>query len=98
MLISFPQLALYLSVKKAGGQLLGRGYRWDFWVPGGKGRCKEGEGLFCHALEENRHSNHIRYQGQLGPVASATGRWSKMFGREQTTKIRADGETKIINW
>jgi len=36
-------LVLYLSVKEAMGQLLGRRYRLDFWVPGGKGRHKEGE-------------------------------------------------------
>jgi hypothetical protein len=34
-----------LSVKKAKGQLLGRRYRWDFWVPGEKGRCKEGKNV-----------------------------------------------------
>jgi hypothetical protein len=36
-------LVLDPSVKKAGGQLLGRRYRWDFWVPGGNSRHKEGE-------------------------------------------------------
>jgi hypothetical protein len=35
-----------LSIKKARAQLLGRRYKWDFQVPGGKGRHKEGEGLF----------------------------------------------------
>ena len=38
-----PQLVLDLSVKKALGQLLGGRYRQDFWVPGGRGRHKEGE-------------------------------------------------------
>ena len=54
-----PQLALDLSIKKARGQLLSRGYKWDFWVPGGKGRGKEGEGSFCYALEEEEWSNPV---------------------------------------
>jgi hypothetical protein len=45
-------------------------------------RCKEGGGgAFCHALEEEGHSNHVRSQGELGCVASTTGRWPRMLGR-----------------
>ena len=36
---------------------------------------------FCHALEEEEHSNHVRSLEELRPVASATGRWPRMFGR-----------------
>ena len=32
-----------------------------------------GKDLFCHALEEEECSNHVRSQGELGPVVSATG-------------------------
>lgn len=58
-------------------------------------------GFFCHALEEEGHSKHVRPWGKLGPVASVTGRWPKMFGRgylEQATKLRAEGNMEIINW
>ena len=48
--VLFSQLVLDLSVKKAKGQLLGGRYRWDFQVPGGKGRCQEGEGDYFSAL------------------------------------------------
>jgi hypothetical protein len=57
-------MVLDLSVKTIRDQLLGGRYRWDFQVPGGKGRCKEGEKFFCHALEEEEHSNYVRFQGQ----------------------------------
>jgi hypothetical protein len=67
LLTSSPQLALDVSIKKAGGQLLCGGYRWDLWVPGGKGRWKEGERLFCHAVEGKGHdNNHGRLQGSSG--------------------------------
>lgn len=35
------QLVLDLSIKNTGDQLLGRRYRWDFWVQGKKdtGKC-----------------------------------------------------------
>lgn len=54
-------------------------YRWDLWVPGGKGRSREGKGLFCHSLEEGEYNNHVRPTvagsgvGELGPKASAMG-------------------------
>jgi hypothetical protein len=77
-------LVLDLSVKKAEGQLLGKRCGQDSQVPGGKVRCKEGErGVFCHALEGEEHSNHVRSLGELKPVATTTGRWSKMFDRGQ---------------
>ena len=41
----FPNWFLIWSIKKARSQLLGRRYRWDFWVPGEKGRCKEGKNV-----------------------------------------------------
>jgi hypothetical protein len=74
-------LVLDLSVKKAGGQLLDKKFRRNFWVSGGKGRLKDGEGSFCHVLVEEEASSHVRFQEELGPVASTTGGWSGMFGR-----------------
>ena len=79
--------------------MLGRRDRWDFRVPGGKGTCR-GENTFCHALEEECR-NHVKSQGELGPVLEATGRWPRMFGRALVglgPKLRAHGETEIINW
>jgi hypothetical protein len=49
-----PQLVLDLKVKKAMGQLLGGRYRWDFWVPGGKGVLKGGEGRFFAMLRREK--------------------------------------------
>jgi hypothetical protein len=43
-------LVLDLSVKKAGGQLVVRRYRRDFWVPGEKGRFREGGRNFFSAI------------------------------------------------
>ena len=31
------------------------------------------KGVFCHALEGEECSNHVRSLGMLGPVATATG-------------------------
>lgn len=71
---------------------MGGGYRWHFRVPGRKGRCKKGEGLFCHALEEKGCSNHVRPWGKLDLVASvARDVWQGPGG------TRAGGETEIIN-
>lgn len=39
------QLVPDLSVKKTGGQLLGRRYRWDFQVSGGKGDTRKVRGF-----------------------------------------------------
>ena len=84
-------MVLDLSVKKAWGQLLDGRYRQDFWVPGGKGRHKEGERVFfCYGLEEEECSNHVRFgvRGQkwggsreLWPVATAIGVWPGIFER-----------------
>jgi hypothetical protein len=53
-----------LSIKKPRNQLLGERYRWDFWVPRGKGATgKEKGDFFCHTLEEKGHSKHVRFQG-----------------------------------
>ena len=46
----FPNWFLILSIKKAWRQLLDGRYRWDLWVPIGKGRCREREELFGQAL------------------------------------------------
>ena len=65
-----------------------------------KRRHKEGEKPFCHALEEELR-NHVRPQRELGPAASSTGGWPRMFDRGQmglAIKFRAGGETEIINW
>jgi hypothetical protein len=43
---SIPQLVLDLSIKKTKGQLLARGYRCYFWVPGGKGRREAFSAMF----------------------------------------------------
>jgi hypothetical protein len=43
-------LVLDLSIKKAGSQLLGRRYRWDFWVPRGKGDAGKDRGAFSAIL------------------------------------------------
>jgi hypothetical protein len=45
-------LVLDLSVKKAMGQLMYRRYRQDLWVPGGKGRHKEGESFTMLLMEK----------------------------------------------
>ena len=58
MKVLFPNWFLNCQYRR-GGQLFGRRYRWDFWVPGGKGRGKEGEGSFCYALEEEEWSNPV---------------------------------------
>lgn len=77
--VLLPKLVLDLSVKKARGQLLGGRYKQDFWVPGEKGRCKEGErGAFCYALEEEKASCHVRSQKALqagGQRCLAGARW-----------------------
>lgn len=44
--VLFPDWFVILSIEEAGSQLLGRRYRWDFRVPGGKGGCREREGAF----------------------------------------------------
>lgn len=63
---------------------MGRRYRWDFWISGGKGRYKEEErNFFCHALVKEVCGNHVRVWvavGKLGPVATATGWWPLMVG------------------
>ena len=46
----FPQLVLDLSIKKARGQLLSRGYKWDFWVPGEKGEIQGRREAFSAVL------------------------------------------------
>ena len=46
-----------------------------------KADAGEERDFFCHALEEEECSNHVRSLGELGPVVSATGRWPRMFGR-----------------
>ena len=60
--------------------MLGRRYRQDFWVAGGKGDTRREGGVLCHALDEEEYSNHVRSLGELGPVA-AIGGWPWMFGR-----------------
>lgn len=55
----------------------GQRHKWDFLVPGGKGRHKKG-GLFYHALEEEEHSNHARpgsgnEELGLGPLLQVDG-------------------------
>jgi hypothetical protein len=74
-------LVLDLSIKKTRSQLLGGG------TSGHSGshveEMREGEKeLFCHALEEGGLCNHVRPQGELGPAASAMGRWLKMSDRD----------------
>lgn len=48
--VLFPNWYLICQYRKPGANWGGR-HRQDFWVPGGKGRCREGERSFCHALE-----------------------------------------------
>jgi hypothetical protein len=59
---------------------------WDFQVPGGKGRYKEGERVSPMLWRENNIAT-IRgleaWRGQLGPVVSTTGGWLGMFDRGQ---------------
>ena len=74
-------MVLDLSVKKARDQLLGGRYRRDFQVPEGKGRCKKEKGSFCHALEGEEASSHMRSREELGPEPTTAGRWSGIFGR-----------------
>lgn len=71
--VRFPDWFLILSIEKAGSQLLGRRYRWDFRVPGGKDGCRVREGAFlwctgvkgmlqsCKALGTARYSS-LRYR------------------------------------
>lgn len=42
---------------------------------------KEREEVFCHTLEEEEHNNHVRSQVALGPVATTTGGWPRVFDR-----------------
>jgi hypothetical protein len=42
----FPNWFLILSIEKSWSQLLDRRDRWDFRVPGGKGRHRKREGAF----------------------------------------------------
>jgi hypothetical protein len=42
--------------------LLGRRYRRDFWVPGERGGCKEGERKIHHAMERKESSCNVRSQ------------------------------------
>ena len=69
-------MVLDLSVKKARGQLLGRRYRGNFQVPGGKGRYKEGKRGFVPCFGGRRMQQSCEVLGggeKLGPVAMATG-------------------------
>lgn len=61
--------------------MLGRGYRLNFWIPEEKADARKESDLFCHALEEEKYSNHVKSREELGPVASATSRCPKMFGK-----------------
>jgi len=71
-----------LSVKKAGGQLLGGRYRQDFQVPGGEGRYKEGiSAMFWR--EKTQQPWEVRGHGRrcgLCPLTS-TGGWPGMFNK-----------------
>jgi hypothetical protein len=46
-----------------------------------KADAKKERGFFYHALEEAGHNNNVRPLGELGSMASAMGRQSRMFGR-----------------
>ena len=63
-------MVLDLSIKKAGSQLLGRRYRWDFWVPGEKDSGKE-RNFSAMLWNEKKASSHV--PGHLGPAAFAMG-------------------------
>ena len=61
-----------LSIKKARSQLLGYTlwYRWDFCVPGSKGRHKEGEELFLPGFGRKKSTQKsCKISGQQGPAA-----------------------------
>ena len=73
-----------MSVKKAGGQLLGRRSTQDFWVPGGKGRCK-GEEPSNHV-----RSKGVRGEGELGSVASTRGGQPKIIGRRMKVGLATE--------
>ena len=48
-------------------------------------------------MEKEVVSSHVRSQEELGPVATAIGRWSWMFGRarwEEPLKFRAGGRSR----
>ena len=58
----------------------------ESWVEGiggtlRKKEAQERERAFCHALEKEECSNHVRSWGKLGLVASTTGGWPRMFDR-----------------
>ena len=61
--------------KESQGPISGQKVWAGFLGPKRKSRFKEGEGFFCHALEEEC-SNHVRSQEELGPVATTTGKRS----------------------
>ena len=64
-------------------------------VPGGKGRCKEEEGLFCHAWELEESINHVRSQGSLcGWVTKDV--WQGMIGT--APEFGAEGKTEMVVW
>jgi hypothetical protein len=78
-------LVLDLSIKKAGSQLLGIRYRWDFWVPRGKGatgKYRRSQGAFLPCFGMRRRQQSCKVSEQLGPVASAMGRLPKIFVRD----------------
>jgi hypothetical protein len=60
---------------------LGKRYRQNLQIPGGKGSYKEEEGSFCHSLERAEHSSNLRTWEELGPVVTTTDRWLGMFAR-----------------
>lgn len=53
----FPNWLLICQQRRP---ISGGGYRWDFWVPGGKDGHKGERAFFCYALEEEGLSNQVR--------------------------------------
>jgi hypothetical protein len=72
-------LVLDLSVKIGWGPITVWKVQAGLSVPKRRRRCKEGEKSFYHALKGEEHSNHVRSQEELEPVATITGRWPGIF-------------------
>ena len=70
------------SIKEARSQLLGRRYRWDFQVPGGKERDTREDRQVLHALEREKPVIHVRSREERGPMDSPTGGWSGIYSRD----------------
>ena len=74
-------MVLVLSVKKAWANCWAEGTDRTSGSLEEKAKARKERKSFCHALEGEECSSHVRSLEELGTVAIATGRVSGMFGR-----------------